>query len=128
MEEGIARCHGPVRPCHQATGPDELPVVGEEGQACLDIFRGLVDACRDRRGGEGDPGDTRRFQQPLVFRTDLMQLLLDDLTQARRYRASHRCNGLGDVPARDVLTQESLAEHLINDHDQKQRMAAGALM
>jgi hypothetical protein len=29
--------------------------------------------------GEDSPGGTRTFQQALVFRTDMVQLLLDDL-------------------------------------------------
>jgi len=128
MAERITRGHGPVWPCHQAAGLDELPMVGEHVQARLEVFRGLVDACRNRRGGEGCSGDTRRFQQSLVCRTDLLQLLLDDLAQALWYRASDRLNGLGEVPACGVLAQESLMEHLINEHDQKPWMATGALM
>ena len=128
MEEPISRGHRPVRPFHEAACLDKLPVVGEHGQPRLDVFRGLIDGRRHRRRGEGPPGNTRRFQQDLVFRTDMMQLLLDDLAQALWDGTPDGPHGLGDVPSRCLLVQQPLASHLVDGCHQKQGMAAGALM
>jgi hypothetical protein len=128
MEEPIPRGYRPVRPCDEAACLDELPVVGEHGQPGFDVFRGLIDGRCDRRRGEGPPSHTRRFQQDLVFRTDLVQLLLDNVAQALRDCTPDGPHGLGDVPSRCLLVQKPLASHLFNDGHQKQWMAAGALM
>src|SRR5262249_22007159 len=128
MAEAIARRDGPVRPGHEATGPEKLPLVGESSQPRLDVFCGLVADRGERRSGEFSPSETRGFQQPLVFRPEMGQLLLDDLAQAFRYRTPDRLNGLGDVPSRRLLTQEPLAYQLVDGRDQKQRSATGALM
>jgi hypothetical protein len=100
MAKAIARGHRPVRPCHEAACLDELPVVGEHAQPCLNVFRGLIDGRRDRRRREGPPGHTRRFQQTLAFRTDVVQLLLDDLAQALRDGTPDGPHRVGDVPCR----------------------------
>jgi hypothetical protein len=102
-------------------------LLGEDGEPRLDVLRGLADDSRDRRRGEGCPGDTCRFQKALVLGPELVQQLLDDLAQALRDRTPNRPDGLGDVPSRR-LAQEPLANHLVDDGHQKQGMTAGALM
>ena len=128
MAEPIRRGHGPVRPFRKAACLDEPPVMGQHAQPGLDVFRGLMNGCRDRRRGESPPGQTRRFQQALVFRTDLVQLLLDHVAQALRDGTPDGPHGAGDVPSHCLLVQQPLASHLFNDGHQKEGMAAGTLM
>src|SRR5215831_14101830 len=89
VDKAVARRHRPIWPFGAPLRLQELSMAHDGVTARLDLFRPLLDARCYRRRGELSPDDTRCSQDRLRLRTDLRQLVLNELPHALGHPNRH---------------------------------------
>ena len=128
MTKAITRGHGPIRPGLRPGGVEELTVAGPGRTACVNGLLGQGHPSRHRGNGERGPYHTGSFEQSLVRARQALDVRLNELPQTH---GDEPCDGFHTtthIPCLWPALQYLLTRQFVNERDQKQRIAAGALM
>ena len=111
-----------------ATGLEKLSLVGQRRAPRLHLLLSALQSRRHRRGRKLDPGHARGFEQLLVLRTELRQLVLDQRPEMRRDDRGEGVHPGTHAPPVWSLRHHLLADQFVGQGDQEQGITTGTLM
>ena len=128
MAKAITLRHRAIGPGGGATDLEKLSLAGQRRAPRLHLLLSALQSRRHRRGRKFHPGYARGFEELLILRTELRQLVLDQRLEMRRDDRGEGVHPGMHVPPVWSLHHHLLANQFVGQGAQEQGITTSTLM